>query len=93
MPLHRSRPPHLPTLLLGSLDIDDACRGFLDLAKEATAACVAVVFADPGFADLFAQVATTEEWRSGAVVGSIGATLEDFLRDLQRMVDPTFYRR
>ena len=55
---------------------------------------MAVVFADPGFADLFTtQVATSEEWRSGAVMGSIGATLEDFLQDFERMVDPSFFRR
>ena len=77
----------------GDLDIDVACRGFVELAKEATAACVATVFADPAFADLFSRVAAGEEWRSGVLVGSIVATLEDFIQDFQRMVDPNFFRR
>ena len=34
----------------GSLDVEDACRGFLDLAKEGAAGCVATVFSDPAFA-------------------------------------------
>lgn len=39
--------------------MEEACRGFLDLAKEAAAACVAVVFGDPAFADLFQQLYCT----------------------------------
>jgi exocyst complex component 3 len=77
----------------GSLDVEAACRGFLDLAKEGAAACVAVVFSDPAFADLFTRLYWTEEWRSGDVTSSVLATLEDFLQDFERMVLPTFYRR
>lgn len=149
--------PH-PHPTTGVLDIEDACRGFLELAKEGAAACVAVVFADPAFADLFqrlycrwgvsrsgmdvrwgvstvggalrregSSVAETasradalrllrfalpclpaacrltyilpclpphsEEWRGGGVTGSVLATLEDFLQDFERMVQPAFYRR
>lgn len=40
----------------GSLDVEEACRGFLDLAKEGAAACVAVVFSDPAFAELFQRL-------------------------------------
>ncbi|PSC69331.1 exocyst complex component Sec6 [Micractinium conductrix] len=77
----------------GSLDVEDACRGFLDLAKEGAAGCVATVFSDPAFADLFSRVACSEEWKRGELTGSVLATLEDFLQDFERMVQPAFYRR
>lgn len=34
-----------------------------------------------------------DEWRAGTVTGSVLATLEDFLQDFERMVQPSFYRR
>jgi len=57
-------PPH-PHLIPapGSLDVEEACRGFLDLAKEGAAACVAVVFSDPAFADLFQRLYS--RWAAG----------------------------
>ena len=51
----------------GSLDVEEACRGFLDLAKEAAAACVAVVFSDPAFAELFQRLYSRCD--DGRVVG------------------------
>ncbi|KAI7841448.1 hypothetical protein COHA_004843 [Chlorella ohadii] len=77
----------------GSLDVEEACRGFLDLAKEGAAACVAVVFSDPAFADLFQRLYSSDDWRSGGLTASVLATLEDFLQDFERMVEPSFYRR
>ena len=35
------------------LDIEDACRGFLDLAKAACTGVCASIFSDPAFAELF----------------------------------------
>lgn len=43
----------------GSLDVEGACRGFLDTAKLGAAACVAAVYADPAFADLFLSLYCT----------------------------------
>lgn len=77
----------------GSLDVEEACRGFLDLAKEGAAACVAVVFSDPAFAELFQRLYSSDDWRSGGLTASVLATLEDFLQDFERMVEPSFYRR
>lgn len=73
--------------------MEGACRGFLDLAKEGVAACVAVVFSDPAFAELFTRLYCSEDGRSGSIMGSVLATLEDFLQDFERMVQPPFYRR
>lgn len=79
--------------LKGQLDVEEACRGFLDVAKEAAAALVASVFADPAFADLLTRLCCTDEWRAGGVTASVLATLEDFLQDFQRWVEPGFCRR
>eukprot|EP00887_Chlorella_sp_A99_P000004 scaffold16.g4.t1 len=77
----------------GQLDIEDACRGFLTLAKEAVATLVAVVFSDPGFAELFPRLYCSDEWRAGGLTASVVATLDDFLSDFNRMVEPSFFRR
>lgn len=45
--------------------MEEACRGFLDLAKEGAAACVAVVFSDPAFAELFQRLYSRREWGVG----------------------------
>jgi len=74
-------------------DINAACRGFLSLAHEGVIALVAVVFSDPGFQDLFPKLHCTEEWRSGVVMGSLLATLQDFLQDFERMLEPAWYKR
>ncbi|KAL4437795.1 hypothetical protein ABPG77_005707 [Micractinium sp. CCAP 211/92] len=79
--------------LKGQLNVEEACRGFLDLAKEAAAALVAAVYADPGFADLLTRLCCTDDWRGGGLTASMLATLEDFLQDFQRWVEPGFYRR
>lgn len=90
-------PPPTPSLpparAAGQQDIEAACRGFLELAREAASACVALIYSDPGFADLFPRLYCSEEWRSGGAPASIVATLEDFLADYQRLVEPGFYRR
>lgn len=61
-------PPTPCSFPAGSLDVEEACRGFLDLAKEAAAACVAVVFSDPAFAELFQRLYSRCD--DGRVVGS-----------------------
>lgn len=89
-PQPRTQPHPHPA---GQLDVEEACRGFLDVAKEAAAALVASVFADPAFADLLTRLCCTDEWRAGGVTASVLATLEDFLQDFQRWVEPGFCRR
>lgn len=87
--LEKDLAPHLK----GQLDIEAACRGFLELAKEAVHHCVSLVYADPGFVELFGRLYCSEEWRCGVTTSSITATLEDFLQDYSRMLEQGFYRR
>lgn len=54
---------------------------------------MAIVFADPGFAELFTKLFVAPEWRSGALMGSVVATFQDFLQDFERMLEADFYRR
>jgi hypothetical protein len=48
--------------LQGRLDIDAQCRGFLELAKEATGHLVATIFGDAAFAELFHKLYCSEDW-------------------------------
>ena len=77
----------------GSLDIEQQCRGFLDLSKTATAQLVTSIFADVAFAELFTKLCGTEEWRKGEVTGSILATISDYLNDYERLVEASFFKR
>lgn len=77
----------------GSLDIEQQCRGFLDLSKTATAQLVTSIFADAAFAELFTKLCGTEEWRKGEITGSILATISDYLNDYERLIEASFFKR
>ncbi len=72
---------------------EGAARGFRRLAREAAAAAVGVVFSDPGFGELFARVGCSDEWRAGVATGSVLATLDDFMGDFQRWLEPPLAAR
>lgn len=77
----------------GLLDIEEQCRGFLAVAKAATALLVNSIFADTAFLELFSKLCCSDEWKQGAVTASILATLEDYLGDFKRMLDESFFKR
>ena len=79
--------------LQGSLDIEQQCRGFLELSKAATVQLVASIFGDAAFAELFTKMCGTEEWRKGEVTGSILATISDYLNDFERLIEGSFFKR
>lgn len=83
----------VPIPLQGSLDIEQQCRGFLDLSKTATAQLVTSIFADAAFAELFTKLCGTEEWRKGEITGSILATISDYLNDYERLIEASFFKR
>lgn len=69
-PRHPRPPsPSTPLPLPGLLDVEPACRGFLELAKEGVAACVAAVFSDPAFADLFPRLYCRRAPLAGCLAG------------------------
>lgn len=77
----------------GLLDIEEQCRGFLDLAKTATALLVKCIFSDTAFVDLFSKVCCNDDWKQGTTTASILATISDYLGDFQRMLDEAFFKR
>ncbi len=77
----------------GLLDIEEQCRGFLDLAKSATALLVKSIFSDTAFVDLFSKICCSDDWKQGTTIASILATLGDYLGDLKRMLEEAFFKR
>ena len=76
----------------GKLDIDAACRGFVDLAKLAMAALVQQMFADAAFSALFHKLCGPE-WLKGDITSSILLTLQDFFKDYEIGIEPSSYKR
>jgi hypothetical protein len=72
----------------GQVDVLEACQAFVELSQEAAAACVGIVFSDPGLVELVGRVACTEQWATGVATSSVLATLEDFLQDFRRWLEP-----
>lgn len=77
----------------GLLDIEEQCRGFLDLAKAATALLVKSMFSDTAFLDLFTKLCCSDDWKQGTTTASILATLGDYLEDFKRMLEDAFFKR
>ena len=77
----------------GQLDIEDACRGFLDLAKAACAGVCGSIFSDPAFAELFHRMYCSDEWQRGDLTGTVLATLEDYLEEYEHYILPAFFKR
>lgn len=77
----------------GLLDIEEQCRGFLDVAKAATALLVKSMFSDSAFLDLFNKLCCSDDWKQGTTTASILATLADYLADFKRMLEDAFFKR
>ena len=77
----------------GRLDIENQCRGFLELAKEAVGHLVSAIFADTAFAELFHKLYCSEEWQSGVTTQSILATLGDYFDDYETLIEPSWFKR
>jgi len=76
------------------LDVEGACRGFLDVAAAATRALAARTLAgDAALGALFAKAACSPDWRAGQVTPSIAATLVDYHGDYAALVEPNFAKR
>lgn len=74
--------------------MEEACRGFLELAKTACGGICASIFSDGAFAELFYRMyAGSEDWVGGRLTGTIVATLEDYLDEYQQYILPSFFKR
>ena len=77
----------------GKVDIDAACRGFMDLAKLAMAALVESMFSFPPFLQLFHKLYCSPEWTAGDASASILKTMQDFFDDYEVALEPSFFKR
>jgi len=76
------------------LDVEAACRGFLDVAAAATRALAARTLAgDAALGGLFAKAACSADWRAGRVTPAVAATLVDYHGDYAALVEPAFAKR
>ncbi|GLC43723.1 hypothetical protein PLESTM_001508500 [Pleodorina starrii] len=77
------------------LDIEDVCRGFLEVAKLATQRAVQIMFNDPGLSNqvkgLYGSGST--EYLNGRTTATLIATLRDYFTDLKVWVAPSFLKR
>uniref|UniRef100_A0A061QZB5 Exocyst complex component 3 n=1 Tax=Tetraselmis sp. GSL018 TaxID=582737 RepID=A0A061QZB5_9CHLO len=77
----------------GTIDVEAAARGFLEVAKAAVDACAAAVLSDDGIRAVMSRMYHSEEWQRGEVVGTLVATVDDYFRDLASWVDRNFFKR
>ena len=75
------------------LSVDDACRGFADLASGACRTLARRVVADAALGDLCARVGAGPDWRDGAVTESLLATLADYCGDLRALLEKPLFTR
>lgn len=76
-----------------SLDIEEQCRGFLELCKAAVHLLVGTIFNDGAVLEVFFKLYNSEEWRQGVTTRTIIETLKDYLEDYEQLVEASFYRR
>lgn len=57
------------------LDVEETCRGFLELAKSISRRIVDLIFADTGMAELLKKLCTHAEWLNGTTTATIIATI------------------
>eukprot|EP00892_Ulva_mutabilis_P010822 jgi/Ulvmu1/8111/UM040_0006.1 len=75
------------------LDMEDACRGFLNVSKIALERAVDSIFAEEGVRGLGHALFVHKEWLSGVTTESFLLTLADYIGDLNEWLDPPFFKR
>eukprot|EP00245_Coleochaete_scutata_P006821 TRINITY_DN21604_c0_g1_i1.p1 TRINITY_DN21604_c0_g1~~TRINITY_DN21604_c0_g1_i1.p1 ORF type:complete len:745 (-),score=193.89 TRINITY_DN21604_c0_g1_i1:256-2490(-) len=74
------------------VNFDDACKGFLEVAKEAVHLTVEVIFEDPGVKELIAKL-YQKDWYDGYVTEYLVATFGDYFGDVKLYIEDRSYRR
>ncbi|GFR49228.1 hypothetical protein Agub_g11227 [Astrephomene gubernaculifera] len=77
------------------LDVEEVCRGFLEVAKTAAQRAVELLLNDPGMSTQIKGMYGTAntEYLSGRVTATLLATLRDYFSDLRSWVAPPFLKR
>ena len=79
--------------LRSEIDIEETCRGFLDVAKVASKHLSDHIFNDAGMSSLLKSLFNTPEWSSGKITATIIATVKDYMGDVSSMIEQNFVKR
>ncbi|XP_076905936.1 exocyst complex component SEC6-like [Bidens hawaiensis] len=74
------------------VNFEDACKGFLEVAKEAVLQTVSVIFDDPGVQELLVKL-YQKEWSEGQVTEYLVATFGDYFTDVKMYIEERSFRR
>ena len=78
---------------VGAVDIEDACRGFLQVSKLAVDHVVNCIIEDEGIVQMFGSAMFSPDWLTGSATSVLLATLEDYMQDVTRWIEKSFLKR
>ncbi|XP_028757898.1 exocyst complex component SEC6-like [Neltuma alba] len=81
----------LPQKFAEQVNFEDACKGFLDVAKEAVHLTACVFFEDPCVQEELAKLYQTE-WSEGLVTECVVELLDDYFSVVKRYIDERSFR-
>lgn len=77
----------------GVVDIEEACRGFLQVAKVAVDFVALCIIGDDGIGEIVNTQLFGSDWCTGRVTEVLLATLEDYMQDVSRWIEKSFCSR
>ncbi|KAL3639283.1 SNARE-binding exocyst subunit S6 [Castilleja foliolosa] len=92
MELSSSTLEALPQNYAEQVNIEDTCKGFLEVAKEAVHQTVSVIFEDPGVQELVVKL-YHKDWLEGQVTEYLVATFGDYFTDVKMYIEERSFRR
>ncbi|KAK4428426.1 Exocyst complex component SEC6, partial [Sesamum alatum] len=92
MELSSSTLEALPQNYADQVNFEDACKGFLEVAKEAVHQTVSVIFEDPGVQELLVKL-YQKDWMEGQVTEYLVATFGDYFTDVKMYIEERSFRR
>ncbi|XP_073139847.1 exocyst complex component SEC6 [Henckelia pumila] len=92
MELSSSTLEALPQNYAEQVNFEDTCKGFLEVAKEAVALTVSVIFEDPGVQELLVKL-YQKDWLEGQVTEYLVETFADYFTDIKMYIEERSFRR
>ncbi|KAH9692248.1 exocyst complex component SEC6 [Citrus sinensis] len=92
MELSTSTMEALPPNYAEQVNFEDACKGFLEVTKEAVRHTLNVIFEDPGVEQLLVKL-YQKEWSDGQVTEYLTATFGDYFMDVKMFIEERSFRR
>ncbi|KAJ8419956.1 hypothetical protein Cgig2_022438 [Carnegiea gigantea] len=92
MELSNSTLEALPENYAEQVSFEEACKGFLEVAKEAVHKTVTIIFEDPGVQELLIKL-YQKEWAEGQVTEYLVATFGDYFTDIKMYIEERSFMR